>query len=844
MKRLIAFLLPFLIIPNALATTCEILNGAYVEADDGTYLGFFGAASALESIANPAGIYGSTAGVSSVFNSAGLYGSTAGVNSANNNVAVNPPRIYSGLTFVGYLSTNATKTPRVEAQVVVEDCSFTSTAADRISGEGFFPLGLNATTPLTFFGDAKIGLQIDLEEEGLLTLKIISPTGTRYEIYDSDPSLLANIECGVVSDCEEAQSTFDTDGKEVTIGWDKSDPSSVYLVGSKTSDYISGSGSVTSTWIPSSSSEPDTTPPVFSSIEITPSEIDLSDGSGEVEVVVTASDEGSGISLASMRVVTPTSGTQSFFLTDQQDGTFTASITLDQFAVEGTWSINLVRIVDAEGNQLDVTESDFEEKGLQASFFVTNPNSDSKAPEVISISIDPTELTLTTGDEQVQISVEATDDLSGIDSASIRLIDPSGNYESYFLNEGSEGIFVAAIAFSDPAFGTWAIDLIRLNDKAGNESDLIQADLESLGLEIAFVILEDQDGDGVPDRDDAFPLDQSESVDTDSDQVGDNADSDDDGDGVPDIDDAFPLDESESLDTDSDQVGDNADSDDDGDGYPDEAVALTFISARTAGGNSSLNIAIASEVGDGEIGFNISFGISGWQLNVTTAIYEWEEQDLPYYAVAEAIVDILNRINPDFSTYSDAAAELQKYFSSRDNIIEIKEDEFPKDASEWMDSDSDGIGNNADLDDDGDGFTDEEELADGTNPLSRFSCRSGCFSFDIDENSEAKALTDGLLVIRHLFGFTGDALATGAISTNATRDRAEDISTLLADADSELDIDGNGESKALSDGLLLIRYLFGFTGDALTVGAIGEGATRDTSEAIEAYISDRVPASE
>ena len=171
-------------------------------------------------------------------------------------------------------------------------------------------------------------------------------------------------------------------------------------------------------------------------------------------------------------------------------------------------------------------------------------------------------------------------------------------------------------------------------------------------------------------------------------------------------------------------------------------------------------------------------------------------------------------------------------------------DVFPNDELETVDTDGDGIGNNADLDDDNDGFTDEEELEDGTNPLSRFSCRSGCFSFDIDENSEAKALTDGLLVIRHLFGFTGDALATGAISSDATRDRAEDISALLSGADSELDIDGNGESKALSDGLLLIRYLFGFTGDALTVGAIGEGATRDTSEAIEAYISDRVPASE
>ena len=44
---------------------------------------------------------------------------------------------------------------------------------------------------------------------------------------------------------------------------------------------------------------------------------------------------------------------------------------------------------------------------------------------------------------------------------------------------------------------------------------------------------------------------------------------------------------------------------------------------------------------------------------------------------------------------------------------------------------------------------------------------------------------------------------------------------------------------------MLKTWILGrFTGDALTVGAIGEGATRETPEAIEAYISDRVPASE
>ena len=63
----------------------------------------------------------------------------------------------------------------------------------------------------------------------------------------------------------------------------------------------------------------------------------------------------------------------------------------------------------------------------------------------------------------------------------------------------------------------------------------------------------------------------------------------------------------------------------------------------------------------------------------------------------------------------------------------------------------------------------------------------------------------------------------------------------LTDADSQLDIDGDGESKPLTDGLLLIRYLFGFSGDSLVSGAIGTDATRDTAEAVEAYIKERVP---
>jgi len=177
-----------------------------------------------------------------------------------------------------------------------------------------------------------------------------------------------------------------------------------------------------------------------------------------------------------------------------------------------------------------------------------------------------------------------------------------------------------------------------------------------------------------------------------------------------------------------------------------------------------------------------------------------------------------------------------------DGVIDAS-DAFPLDAAESVDSDGDGIGNNADTDDDNDGYTDEQETIDGTDPLNPFSCSQGCFSFDIDldEELEADALTDGLLVIRHLFGFSGDALIAGATSNGAIRQEAEEITSYLIDAENELDIDGDGEAGALTDGLLLIRYLFGFSGDALISGAVSENAQRTTAEQIEAYISERIP---
>jgi hypothetical protein len=161
-------------------------------------------------------------------------------------------------------------------------------------------------------------------------------------------------------------------------------------------------------------------------------------------------------------------------------------------------------------------------------------------------------------------------------------------------------------------------------------------------------------------------------------------------------------------------------------------------------------------------------------------------------------------------------------------------DAFPTNGSEWLDNDQDGTGNNEDLDDDGDGVSDLQEISDGTDPLDDSSC-SLCFSLDVDKNGEITALSDGLLIIRHLFGFTGEALTTGALAPDSPVINSSEITEYLRGAPS-LDIDDDGEIKALTDGLLTIRYLFGFREESLVANAVGPTALRGEAAAISSYL--------
>ena len=73
-----------------------------------------------------------------------------------------------------------------------------------------------------------------------------------------------------------------------------------------------------------------------------------------------------------------------------------------------------------------------------------------------------------------------------------------------------------------------------------------------------------------------------------------------------------------------------------------------------------------------------------------------------------------------------------------DGVADV-DDAFPDDPSEHLDTDSDGLGNNADLDDDNDGMPDDWELEYGLNPLTD----DGDLDTDMDGVSNIEEYLDG-----------------------------------------------------------------------------------------------------
>ncbi len=107
---------------------------------------------------------------------------------------------------------------------------------------------------------------------------------------------------------------------------------------------------------------------------------------------------------------------------------------------------------------------------------------------------------------------------------------------------------------------------------------------------------------------------------------------------------------------------------------------------------------------------------------------------------------------------------------------------------------------------------------------------------DIDGNEKFDALTDGLLLLRSMFELSGGPLITGVVADDAVYTSSSDIETRITALGDRIDIDDDGRIDALTDGLLILRYLFELSGDALTADVISDGAQRASAVDIESYL--------
>ena len=134
-------------------------------------------------------------------------------------------------------------------------------------------------------------------------------------------------------------------------------------------------------------------------------------------------------------------------------------------------------------------------------------------------------------------------------------------------------------------------------------------------------------------------------------------------------------------------------------------------------------------------------------------------------------------------------------------------------------------------------FTDAYQDGSGAGVFAQRFSLPPLATLDIDGNGVIEPLTDGLLNLRHRFGFGGSTLTNGAVSGTCTRCAAGDITAYLNGLGLTLDIDNNGALEPLTDGLLVLRFMFGFTGTTLTNGAVANNCvTRCDPASILTYL--------
>jgi hypothetical protein len=107
---------------------------------------------------------------------------------------------------------------------------------------------------------------------------------------------------------------------------------------------------------------------------------------------------------------------------------------------------------------------------------------------------------------------------------------------------------------------------------------------------------------------------------------------------------------------------------------------------------------------------------------------------------------------------------------------------------------------------------------------------------DVDGNGEVDALTDGLLLMRAASGYRGAELTQDALGEGATRTDPDDVIEYITANAYAYDVDGDGIFMPDTDGKMIMRHMFGLSGDQVVRDAVSQSAPRHNWDNVRAHL--------
>jgi hypothetical protein len=363
------------------------------------------------------------------------------------------------------------------------------------------------------------------------------------------------------------------------------------------------------------------------------------------------------------------------------------------------------------------------------------------------------------------------------------------------------------IALNEANDGSYDWDTTTVTDGTNYRLKVIVTDSGMLTAQDTSGIFEinnaenlDTDGDGYPDCADAFPDDPYEWLDSDSDGLGNNADDDDDNDGYLDDEEGLagsnPLDPSSMPDFDEDGIDDDNDPDDDNDSYDDELELEIGTNPLDATDYPTVRIDVILECPCNLLITDEDNNRLGYDYNEDSTFYDeilggmlvsddgerevyviYNPSQMYQYTVFgtdDGIYMLTIEYADSTSTYKVEAINISTSVGSKnrytiywdkikagamyaeeaiaidvdndaDNIFELTViTGSPVTMDKLTDTDADGTPDAMDDDDDNDGYSDDIELTEGTDPADATAIPEDCDGDFIPDSTDHDIDGDGI----------------------------------------------------------------------------------------------------